>query len=64
MAFVNSNDKFLYVNIGAPSAIQACSRQLRTIEADQKLTHYLEGHSLYFIVSLQVMVLKYTRCTK
>ena len=61
--------KFLYINIyilglkvavqmEAHSAIQACSRQ---IEADQKLTHYLEGHSL--IVSLQVMVLKYTRCT-
>ena len=56
MAFANSNDKFLYVNIGlkvavqmeAPPAIQACSRQLRTIEADQKLTHYLEGH-LYLI---------------
>ena len=46
MAFVNSNSKFLFVNIElevavqmeASSAIQACSRQLRTIEADQKLT--------------------------
>ena len=51
------------VPVEAPSAIQACSRQLRTIETDQKLTHYLEGHSLYLIVSLQVMVLKYTRYT-
>ena len=49
------------VQMESHSAIQASSRQLSTIEADQKLTHYLEGHSL--IVSLQVMVLKYTRCT-
>ena len=51
------------VQMETPSVIQACSRQLRTIEADQKLTHHLEGHSIYLIVSSQVMVLKYTRCT-
>ena len=51
------------VQMEAPSAIQACSRQLRTIEVDQKLTRYLEGHSLYLIVPLQAMVFKYTRCT-
>ena len=50
-----SNHPSTPVQIAAPSAIQACSRQLSTIEADKKLTHYLEGHSLYFL-------LRYRRC--
>ena len=46
------------IQMGAPFAIQACLMQLRTIEADQKQTHYLEGHSLYLIVPLQTMLLQ------
>ena len=47
----------LAIQMEEPSA-QACLRELRTIEADQNLTHYLEGHSIYLIVSLMTILLQ------
>ena len=68
MAFVYSNDKFLYVNIGPEGCGSdggafcdtSLFKAIQAIEADQKLKHYLEGHSLYLFVSLQTMLLQYS----